>query len=971
MNLPRSSTDSMTPFQATLVDAGYGQLALRDNQGRISQKWTLSQPKCVIGAGANCNVRCMLPGIADHHVLLVIGARQVFLRGLTSGLQRDGKALNELFFSGEQIAFAFDVAGHRFEYARNVPSSAREQAPSDGTAAPAWVAKSEAPQGSSQRLQFTFVRALERSREQSAWSRASGSQNESAPETEFQSSSQDDSGHRPAWVEELVRDALRPVELRLEEFAQPLQNLERQLRRQRARMRKQKKALHLTRQGAHDKPDPHTLNLIQSQESLQKIVRDQTARLETVSERVVDIVAQLSALERIVAAETGQHSEEIHRTTQSGEEIMRLQREMMELIETLQARMSQQPENSGDDQLWRSSVQRQLDELHSSLGVLGDIKSDLQAAVAHSRELTHDFQTRWVAIEEAFQRPVIVAQPPAIQPAVLGNAAAEAREELREEAGADVHSHVRDLSASVALWPAQPYAEPEPTLAEDDDVIVDLPGAAEPMPAPESQTAPPRDYAPPLDYAPMAEYVPLADYAPQRDDTAEPPPYDSPTDDAGSDANEEPVLTQLPAWWNEDSVVLPEPADNAASADKFGLVDQPHADAREPVTEYDLESSFDPLAAVRNLDGQSSASTYPESTYPESSYPEPAYPKSAFSAEDLSIDEPLFGPIEDAPDVAAYRQDLEGFEQLDELAKVQSFDGVQSLDNLESLDRLEHPEEFAPSNHSDDAEDFSAAQRFAGAASFSDTDELEVSDDLADDAADYESDHMSDHMSDDVVEHATDLGGLENIGHSVAEDSGQEAGDESVEDYMRRLLARMRGVSESEVKLPGLDAHESTPAPVKPRAAEPIAPLRASGDTTVANPGLAGETLSQSWTEPFDPETYVPRGLPAEKNRDIDALRELANTSARSAIQVSARRRHSTAILVKTSVALVGLSAGGALVGINGLRVNIALIATIASFLVAAIWGYDALATLRPLLQVSRMPKIQPAPTDESNADAQ
>jgi hypothetical protein len=139
----------------------------------------------------------------------------------------------------------------------------------------------------------------------------------------------------------------------------------------------------------------------------------------------------------------------------------------------------------------------------------------------------------------------------------------------------------------------------------------------------------------------------------------------------------------------------------------------------------------------------------------------------------------------------------------------------------------------------------------------------------------------------------------------------------------------------------------------------------------VANPGLAGETLSQSWTEPFDPETYVPRGLPAEKNRDIDALRELANTSARSAIQVSARRRHSTAILVKTSVALVGLSAGGALVGINGLRVNIALIATIASFLVAAIWGYDALATLRPLLQVSRMPKIQPAPTDESNADAQ
>ena len=174
---------------------------------------------------------------------------------------------------------------------------------------------------------------------------------------------------------------------------------------------------------------------------------------------------------------------------------------------------------------------------------------------------------------------------------------------------------------------------------------------------------------------------------------------------------------------------------------------------------------------------------------------------------------------------------------------------------------------------------------------------------------------------------------------------------------MRRLLARMRGVSETEVSLPGLEPAVA-PAPQRRQTApQTFAPVLDSTENSV--PDYASETLSEAWTEPFDPQNYVPRGAAAEKNRDIDALRELANNSARSAIQTSARRRHGTAILIKSAVALVGLAAGLALVGINGLRVNIALIATIASFLVAVIWGYDAIATLRPLLQASRYPKAR------------
>ncbi|MCC6509385.1 MAG: hypothetical protein IT423_09775, partial [Pirellulaceae bacterium] len=188
--------------------------------------------------------------------------------------------------------------------------------------------------------------------------------------------------------------------------------------------------------------------------------------------------------------------------------------------------------------------------------------------------------------------------------------------------------------------------------------------------------------------------------------------------------------------------------------------------------------------------------------------------------------------------------------------------------------------------------------------------------------------------------------------------NGDEGGDESVEDYMRRLLARMRGVSESEVSLP---ASDKNPAAAQVTAKDPSNVQ--SADPSVD--GTTGDGMTEAWTEPFDPEKYVPRGSAPEKNRDLNALRELANNSARSAIQVSARRRQGSAILIKSAVALVGVVAGIALVSINGARINIAFIATVASFLVALIWGYDAIATLRPLLQASHAPKASKKPVEK------
>ena len=184
---------------------------------------------------------------------------------------------------------------------------------------------------------------------------------------------------------------------------------------------------------------------------------------------------------------------------------------------------------------------------------------------------------------------------------------------------------------------------------------------------------------------------------------------------------------------------------------------------------------------------------------------------------------------------------------------------------------------------------------------------------------------------------------LSSSSDSIADEGSEE---ESIEDYMKRLMARMRGGSvEEESKASAASASSnSAVTPSKPQTET----TNAAGK--IALPAAATERSNASTTSPFNPEEYVPKALAPEKTRNMAAMRELANTSARSAIQVSARRRYGTAIAMKLAIALIGLGVGATLVMINGLNVNIGLIATIASFMVALIWGFDAITTIRPLL---------------------
>ncbi len=196
-----------------------------------------------------------------------------------------------------------------------------------------------------------------------------------------------------------------------------------------------------------------------------------------------------------------------------------------------------------------------------------------------------------------------------------------------------------------------------------------------------------------------------------------------------------------------------------------------------------------------------------------------------------------------------------------------------------------------------------------------------------------------------------------NRGEPSSAEEESEEDEESIEDYMKRLMARMRG--DSEPITPGI-AKKSEPVTPPP---QPTAHAVARDPSTVRPPARKTEVASSTerrtgvgaaTTAAFNPDEYVPKALAPEKSRNMAAMRELANNSARSAIQVSTRRRYSTAIALKLVIATIGFIVGCVLILLNGFNVNIGLIATVASFLVAIIWGIDAASTIKPMLTDKR-----------------
>ena len=186
-----------------------------------------------------------------------------------------------------------------------------------------------------------------------------------------------------------------------------------------------------------------------------------------------------------------------------------------------------------------------------------------------------------------------------------------------------------------------------------------------------------------------------------------------------------------------------------------------------------------------------------------------------------------------------------------------------------------------------------------------------------------------------------------------------EGEDESIEEYMQRLLNRVRGGSdEVKAKATPTNPEKATTAPSSLQTATKIR------SRVAASMGLemdAPETAPK--VEKLSEELFLPRQQAPEQRNDLHALRELANTNARRAINRSDIRRMSAAFVVKTSITGVAVTSAVALFLFNGLQLNAIFLGMVSAMIVAVLWGYDCITHFQSIRSGNGMNQATAAET--------
>ena len=182
--------------------------------------------------------------------------------------------------------------------------------------------------------------------------------------------------------------------------------------------------------------------------------------------------------------------------------------------------------------------------------------------------------------------------------------------------------------------------------------------------------------------------------------------------------------------------------------------------------------------------------------------------------------------------------------------------------------------------------------------------------------------------------------------------------EDSIEQYMQRLLHRVRGgegdqenTASKATKTP-IGLPNSAATPTKPRS------------RVAASMGLEiSDVKADPKIERLRGELFVPRQQAPEQRNDLDALRELANTNARRAITRSDIRRTNSAFYLKLCVTAVAVFSAVALFLFNGLTLNAPFVGMIAAIIVAILWGHDCVNHFKRLKNVGGMNKVTAAET--------
>jgi hypothetical protein len=195
---------------------------------------------------------------------------------------------------------------------------------------------------------------------------------------------------------------------------------------------------------------------------------------------------------------------------------------------------------------------------------------------------------------------------------------------------------------------------------------------------------------------------------------------------------------------------------------------------------------------------------------------------------------------------------------------------------------------------------------------------------------------------------------------SPVRSSMNEESEESIEDYMQRLLQRVKGgPSDNAVPLAKTVRSETT---VATKTTERSSRTDMARDSSIAQTPVTASTDSQPTSHVTSPaanggdQAFTPRQSAPERTERLAALRELANDTARSAIQTSTRKKIEIGLWGKVIISAMGLIAGVVLLALNGFHANIAMIGMICCFIVCLLWGYEASIQAKQLFKPNAPP---------------
>jgi hypothetical protein len=193
----------------------------------------------------------------------------------------------------------------------------------------------------------------------------------------------------------------------------------------------------------------------------------------------------------------------------------------------------------------------------------------------------------------------------------------------------------------------------------------------------------------------------------------------------------------------------------------------------------------------------------------------------------------------------------------------------------------------------------------------------------------------------------------EGIETGEANEKPEEEVEESIDQYMAQLLRRVGGISQ-------VASPAGSPAPRRDPQPQPDSHERAE-EHAVAEP--AGPQCG-------GPGELSPRATAPEKGIDLSAMRELANFSARQAIDRYARQTLSRTIQSKLVVTVVSALVGAALLWFwwHDRSNQLSFYGAAVSFVIAIFWGVqDLVLTSRKIAGLSAR---RDAPAESDNDDA-